>query len=59
MQKLSYISIITIVILAISISIFDTDNLNWAYNSKSYVGFVLSIILIVIKYLSSRSFKKE
>ena len=59
MQKLSYISIITIVILAISASIFDTDNLSWVNNSKSYVGFVLSIILIVIKYLSSRSFKKE
>ncbi len=50
MRKIDILRILAITIFAISISIFDFDNLSWDNNSKSYTGFLLSIVFIFLRY---------
>jgi len=50
MKKLNFIRIIAITVFAMSISVFDFDNLSWLNNSKAYTGILLSIVLIVFSY---------
>ena len=50
MKKIDILRILIITIIAISISIFDFDNLSWGNNSKSYTGLLLSVVLILLKY---------
>ena len=49
-NKIDILRILIITVLAISIGIFDFDNLSWDSNSKSYTGLLLSLVLIVLKY---------
>ncbi len=56
-KKLDIITLIAIVIMAISISIFDFDNLSWNNNIKSYVGILIFAILIAFRYLINRNSK--
>ncbi len=49
-KKIDILRIMAITIIAISISVFDFDNLSWDNNSKSYTGLLLSLVLIVLKY---------
>ena len=50
MKKIDILRILAITIFAISISIFDFDNLSWGSNSKSYTGLLLSIVFIFLRY---------
>ena len=56
-KKLDIITLIAIVIMAISISILDFDNLSWNNNIKSYIGILIFAILIVFRYLINRNSK--
>ena len=56
-KKLDIITLIAIVIMAISISILDFDNLNWNNNIKSYVGILIFALLIAFRYLINRNSK--
>lgn len=49
-RKLDMITVIAIVIMAISISIFDFNNFSWTTNSKSYIGLLIFFILILFRY---------
>ena len=53
-KKLDLITLIAIVIMAISVSMLDFDNLSWSNNIKSYVGLIISAILFAFKYLILR-----
>ena len=48
--KLSILTTIIIVLAAISITMLDFNNLNWTNNIKSYVGLIIVLILIIIKF---------
>jgi len=56
-KKLDIITLIAIVIMAISISILDFNNLNWNNNIKSYIGILIFAILIAFRYLINRNSK--
>jgi hypothetical protein len=49
-NKLDLITLIAIVIMAISVSMLDFDNLSWSNNIKSYIGLIVFIILIAFRY---------
>ena len=49
-KKLDLISVTAIVLMAMSISLFDFEDWSWEINSKYYIGFVLAIILIIYRY---------
>lgn len=59
MKNLDLITLLAIVLMAISISIFDFDNFSWNNNSTSYLGIILFVALIAIKYLVVRNSKNE
>ena len=59
MKNLDLITLLAIVLMAISVSIFDFDNFSWNNNSTSYLGIILFVVLIVIKYLMLRNSKSE
>jgi len=50
-KKMDIITVLAIVVMAISISILDYSNLSWNNNSKSYIGILIFAILIVFRYL--------
>ncbi len=56
-KKLDLITTIAIAFMAISISILDFDNLTWNNNIKSYMGIIIFVILISVRYLIKKSFK--
>jgi hypothetical protein len=49
-KKLDLYSVIAIVLLAISITLFDFEDWSWNTNSKSYLGFILGVVLVVYRY---------
>jgi hypothetical protein len=53
-KKLDLLTLVAIVIMAISISIFDVGDLSWKINSTSYVGFIIFFIAVIVKYLTIR-----
>ena len=59
MKNLDIITLLAIVLMAISIAIFDFDNYSWNNNSTSYLGIILFVALIAIKYLMLRNSKSK
>lgn len=48
MKNIPLLSILAITIMAISISLLDFNDLSWAQNSKSYIGLVIFIVLLIV-----------
>jgi len=57
LKKQSFINLLFIVFMAISISIFDFNNLSWEHNTRSYIGFILAVILLFFKYAAQKKSK--
>ena len=57
-KKLDIITITAIVLMAISISLLDFNDLSWEKNAKSYIGIILFLLLIVVKYIMLSKSKK-
>jgi uncharacterized membrane protein YgdD (TMEM256/DUF423 family) len=53
-KKVDLLTLIAIVIMAISVSIFDLDDMSWEANMKSYIGIIIFIGLLIIRYLMNR-----
>lgn len=49
-QKLNLISLLAMAIMAISIALLDVDDLSWVHNIKSYVGLIVFVLLLIIRY---------
>ena len=49
-QKLNLISLLAMAIMAISIALLDVDDLSWVHNIKSYVGLIVIVLLLIIRY---------
>ena len=58
-KRMDLFTVIAIVLMAISISIFDFSNLSWNNNIKSYVGLLIFVLLIVFSYLNNRDSKSK
>ncbi|WP_319482875.1 hypothetical protein [uncultured Draconibacterium sp.] len=58
-KQMDVITVIAIVLMAISISILDFNNLQWSNNEKSYIGLLIVIIIIFSKYLINIYSKKQ
>ena len=56
-KKLDLISVTAIVLMAMSISLFDFEDWSWEINSKYYIGFALAIILIIYRYSQNKRAK--
>jgi hypothetical protein len=48
-KKIPFVTLIIIVILTISITMLDFDDLSWSNNVKSYMGLIFSFIFLIIK----------
>ena len=59
MKKLDIITLLAIVLMAVSISMFDFDDFSWNNNSTSYIGILLFALLIVINFLMKRNSKSK
>lgn len=51
MKKLGLFSIMSLTLMAISISYLDFDDLNWENNVRAYIGLIFSVILFVINFI--------
>ena len=51
-NKPDLLTLIAIVIMAVSVSMLDFDNLSWSNNIKSYTGLIIFIVLIALRYLN-------
>ena len=48
-KKLDVITVLAIVIMAISITIFNLEDFSWEANSKSYLGLIVFVVLLVFR----------
>jgi amino acid permease len=55
-NKIDTITVITIVLMAISIGLLDYNNLSWNANIKSYIGLIISLVSYIINRNSNKSF---
>ena len=59
-KRLDIITLSAIVIMAISVTLFDFSDLSWNNNVKGYIGLIVFIILISMKvYLKSNAKRNE
>lgn len=59
-KRLDIITLSAIVIMAISVTLFDFSDLSWNNNVKGYIGLIVFIILIFMKmYLNSNAKRNE
>ena len=58
-KQMDIITVIAIVLMAISISVLDFNNLQWSNNEKSYIGLLIVIIIIFSKCLINILSKKQ
>ena len=58
-KKLDVITVMAVVLIAISISVLDFNNLSWSNNLKSYAGIIISIILIIYKFIIIKNLNKK
>lgn len=56
-KKLDLITLFAIVIMAISVSTFNFDNLSWNSNSMSYLGILIFSVLIVVNFIINKNAK--
>jgi amino acid permease len=54
LKKINLFLLIALLILTMSVSLMDFENMSWAANVKSYLGFILSVVMIIIYYLYLR-----
>ena len=59
-KRLDIITLSAIVIMAISVTLFDFSDLSWNNNVKGYIGLIVFIILISMKmYLNFNAKRNE
>ena len=56
-EKLDLLSVLTIVLLSVSITLFDFDDFSWVTNSKSYFGLIGAGIILAIRSSVNRKAK--
>ncbi len=59
LKKMDVIMGFSVVLMAISISFIDFDNLSWSKNLNSYFGLLISIILFLSKALTNKNKKAD
>lgn len=50
-KKIPIVTLVIMVVLTISITIMDFNDLSWSNNVKSYMGFIFSFIFLLIKII--------
>lgn len=49
-NKLDLITVLAVLIFAFSLTMMSFDDFSWAVNNKSYAGFVIFVVLLIIKF---------
>lgn len=50
-KKIPLVTLIIILVLTMSITLLDFNDLSWDNNIKSYMGFIFSFIFLLIKII--------
>ncbi len=50
-KKIPFVTLMIIVVFAISITMLDFNDLSWSNNVKSYMGLIFSFIFLLIKII--------
>ena len=54
-KRVDLITLIAVVIFAMSITIMDFQNPGWSQNSAAYVGIIIFLVLIAIKVFAGKN----
>ncbi|HJN05598.1 MAG TPA: hypothetical protein QF480_03180 [Bacteroidales bacterium] len=53
-KKHNVLTLLALVIMAISIAMFNTDDYSWTSNTKSYIGLIIAGIVLIFTYTLRR-----